>query len=95
MVIERIKFSLFLCVWVCKPVQASQRMTTDHFLSHLDSAEKTRKEAVSPSKRGGQKYEEDGHPRSRSRTGERDKARDKDWDAKGEVHCGNCRRGTY
>ena len=48
-----------------------------------ESAEKSKRDAGSPSKRSGPKYDEDRHPRSRSRTGERDKARDKDWDAKG------------
>ena len=50
-----------------------------------ESLEKSaKKEASSPSKRNAQKWEDDRHQRSRSRTGERDKGKDKDWESKGE-----------
>ena len=43
-----------------------------------------RKEGASPAKKVGPKWDEDRHPRARSRTGDREKARDKDWDHKGQ-----------
>ena len=51
-----------------------------------ESLEKsTKKEALSPSKKAAPKWEDDRHPRSRSRTGDRDKAREKDWEMRGET----------
>ena len=54
---------------------------SDCFSESIEKSSK--KEVSSPSKRNAQKWEEDRHQRSRSRTGERDKGKDKDWESKG------------